>query len=249
MEIVKNKEKEFVLRKSNGFTLLELLIVIAILAVLSVSLVLVLNPAESLRKSRDVQRMSDLATLKTAIGLYMTTVSSPDLSADATAPHVCLGSGVSTATISYSKPLAADPACNIDIIEGTDVSATGTFLATDFCRYETTANYTLTNGEGWVPVNFINVAGGSPISNLPIDPTNTVAIETAPAMTDLVYRYACQEVAESGKPNYVFEINARLESAEYGSTTTGKMTQDGGDNNEYYEVGTSTRLIGGGTNF
>ncbi len=61
--------------KSSGFTLLELLIVIAILAILSVALVLVLNPAETLKKARDSQRISDLSTIKTAIGLYMTTVS------------------------------------------------------------------------------------------------------------------------------------------------------------------------------
>jgi hypothetical protein len=180
----------------------------------------------------------------------MTTVSSPDLSADTVAPiHVCLGSGVSTATISYSMPLAPDVLCAAAVAEGADVSATGTFSATDFCRYETTTNYALATGEGWVPVNFGSIAGGSPISNLPIDPTNTVTTPTAPAAADLVYRYACQETAESGKSNFVFEIDARLESAEFGSVTTGKMTQDGGDNNEYYEVGTSTRLMGTGTNY
>ena len=50
-------------KPAKGFTLLELLIVIAIIAVLSVILVLVLNPAETLKKSRDTQRMSDLSTL------------------------------------------------------------------------------------------------------------------------------------------------------------------------------------------
>src|ERR1035437_6565486 len=61
--------------KKGGFTLLELLIVIAIIAILSVALVIVLNPAETLKKARDAQRISDLSTLKTAIGLYMTSVS------------------------------------------------------------------------------------------------------------------------------------------------------------------------------
>src|SRR3989344_4392766 len=63
--------------KKSGFTLLELLIVIAIIAILSVALVIVLNPAETLRKSRDAQRLSDLSTLKTAIGLYLTSTTSP----------------------------------------------------------------------------------------------------------------------------------------------------------------------------
>ncbi len=54
-----------------GFTLIELLIVIAILAVLSVTVVLVLNPAELLRQSRDTTRLSDLATINNAIALYL----------------------------------------------------------------------------------------------------------------------------------------------------------------------------------
>ena len=95
-------------KQKNGFTLLELLIVIAILAILSAALVLILNPAESMKKSRDTQRISDLSTLKTAIGLYLTTVSSPDL--DAALSDACLGSDgttpVTTAKIFYSAEIA-----------------------------------------------------------------------------------------------------------------------------------------------
>jgi len=59
-----------------GFTLLELLIVIGILAILSTTMLLVINPAEMLRKARDSQRISDLNTLKTAIAMYLTDVPS-----------------------------------------------------------------------------------------------------------------------------------------------------------------------------
>ncbi|MBI1755394.1 prepilin-type N-terminal cleavage/methylation domain-containing protein, partial [Candidatus Azambacteria bacterium] len=54
-----------------GFTLLELLIVITILAILTLVVILFINPVEILKKSRDVQRMSDLRTMKTAIALYL----------------------------------------------------------------------------------------------------------------------------------------------------------------------------------
>lgn len=70
-----------------GFTLLELLIVIGILAILSTTMILVINPAEMLRKARDSQRLSDLNTLKKAISLYLTDVSTPN---------------IGTATYSYS---------------------------------------------------------------------------------------------------------------------------------------------------
>lgn len=60
-----------------GFTLVELLVVIAILAVLTVAVVLVLNPGELLKQSRDAQRISDFATLKKAISLYLVGALSP----------------------------------------------------------------------------------------------------------------------------------------------------------------------------
>lgn len=69
------------MKNKKGFTLLELLIVISIIAILSVALVLILNPAETLRKSRDTQRISDLNTVKTALGLYLTSTSSPSMGA------------------------------------------------------------------------------------------------------------------------------------------------------------------------
>ncbi len=62
-----------------GFTLLELLIVIGILAILSTTMIMVINPAEMLRRARDSQRISDLNTLKSAIALYLTDVSNPNI--------------------------------------------------------------------------------------------------------------------------------------------------------------------------
>jgi len=62
-----------------GFTLLELLIVIGILAILSTTMILVINPAEILKKARDSQRISDLNTLKSAIAYYITSTSSPSI--------------------------------------------------------------------------------------------------------------------------------------------------------------------------
>ena len=53
-----------------GFTLLELLIVIGILAILATVLIAVINPAELLRRARDTQRLSDLDALRSAISLF-----------------------------------------------------------------------------------------------------------------------------------------------------------------------------------
>lgn len=61
-----------------GFTLLELLIVIGILAILATAATLVLNPAELLKQARDTQRIADLNALKAAIALHLTTGTTPD---------------------------------------------------------------------------------------------------------------------------------------------------------------------------
>jgi len=57
-----------------GFTLIELLIVIAVLAVLSTAVVLVLNPAEILKQSRDSTRLADITAVNRAISLFLTDV-------------------------------------------------------------------------------------------------------------------------------------------------------------------------------
>ena len=67
------------MKTKKGFTLLELLIVIGILAILSTTVVLVINPAQLLKKARDSQRISDLSTMKTAIAYYVTETGSPDI--------------------------------------------------------------------------------------------------------------------------------------------------------------------------
>ncbi len=53
-----------------GFTLLELLIVIAILAVLATITVLILNPNQLLKNSRNAKRISDLEVINKALQNY-----------------------------------------------------------------------------------------------------------------------------------------------------------------------------------
>lgn len=221
--------------KKSGFTLLELLIVVAIMAILSVVMIIILDPAETLKKSRDSQRMSDLNTLKTALGIYLTATSSPQLD---NYGAFCLDGG-SAAKISYSVSGAA--CTTLTLTEGSD--ANGTF-SDNACNSPSAANLNKVNGTGWIPVPFTGLTGGSPISNLPIDPINTITSAT-PTTTDLVYRYACQETGSGAKPGKAFELNARLESAAYGpSGSEDKSARDGGDNDGLYEVGSSVLLLG-----
>ncbi len=54
---------------AKGFTLVELLVVIAIIAILAAVVVLIINPLELTRRSRDAARLTDLANLQQAINV------------------------------------------------------------------------------------------------------------------------------------------------------------------------------------
>lgn len=220
-------------KREAGFTLLELLIVVSIIAILSVALVLVLDPAETLKKSRDAQRMSDMSSMKTALGLYLTSTTTPYLGSN-TVNTACkatpTGAYISGDAIFYSLAVASDI---------TDTLVDGSASADVPIPTQATTP-ALTDSTGWIPVNLDSLIGGSPISNLPVDPVNTVAVLSAVASTDLVYRYACSVTP------LAFEIDAQLESDTYTTGAGNKKTSDGGNADLYYEVGTNLKILGTG---
>ena len=189
-----------------GFTLIELLVVIAIIAILAVAVVLVLNPAELLRQSRDSQRVSDLATLKSAISLYLI---------DGTV------SNIASSSLGYS-------ACYLSPVSGvgTTTAKCGTFTNaySSGNSSTTSALYRNNNSTGWLPVNLSQMSYGSPLSALPVDPSNNAT-----------YYYAYAATSTGG---YLFEINTFMESIKYASTSA----NDGGNNNAIYEVGNEPGL-------
>lgn len=201
---------------TKGFTLLELLIVIAIIAILATILVIVINPAESLRRARDVQRMSDLSTLKTSIALYLTLNPSASLGQCSPTP------GTAPTMVYYSL---ASNASNDTTVAGAASANT---------RYVAAADAGKIDGNGWIAIDFATgITGGSPISNLPVDPVNTRANAGSATASDLTYRYAC-----AASPT-TFELNATLESAEFAT----KHGTDGGNNSSIYEVGTRLDIL------
>lgn len=119
-----------------GFTLIELLIVIAILAILATITVLVLNPAELLRQARDSTRISELGTLRSALGLFLAsqTTGLPSTGMKCTFTHSgCTGStnsavngngwiDVNFTLIPGGSPLAALPTDPVN--QGTSTSYT-----------------------------------------------------------------------------------------------------------------------------
>ncbi len=228
--------------QAKGFTLLELLIVVGIVAILSVALVIVLNPAEALKKARDSTRISDLNTLKTAFGLYLASTSTPSLDSTfgSATTGICTtrGDGGAPTSIRIAYSSVVVPTSAVATAAGADANAN--FTAATVTYGVATAVSGRTDGTGWIPVNMKAMTGGSPISNFPVDPVNVGTLVAS--ASNLVYRYACQNGSTTAKPSFVFEVNAVLESQTY-TVDDPKMTTDGGDNTGMYEVGSSLNLL------
>jgi prepilin-type N-terminal cleavage/methylation domain-containing protein len=204
--------------RSKGFTLIELLVVVAIVAILAVVVVLTINPTELLRQGRDASRVSDMGTLNKAVSLYyqdamnnpstlfmgtssVIYVSIPDTTtATSTAGDQCQGLGLPTAPTNFTYHCAAS------------------------------STYTMTNGTGWIPINFNTYASsvtGAVISKLPVDPVNTTS-------TNLYYTYQTDGIGG-------FKVAAFFESQKDASL----MTSDGGNDAELYEKGSNLALASG----
>ncbi len=161
-------------------------------------------------RSRDSNRLSDLATLNEALNLYTEDVTSaslgnasttylsiPDPVATSTAGDQCQGLGLPSLPSGYSYQCAASSTCR------------------------------LTNGTGWLPVNFTAISVGSPFGSLPTDPTNQT-------ISGLYYAYL------PGSGN-TWELISKMESQKYQASSSAAGS-DGGYNTAYYEAGTNLNL-------
>lgn len=141
---------------TKSFTLIELMIVIAILAILAAAVVIILNPTELLAQSRDGTRFSDLTTLTSA--LNASTVNS-----------VPLGSNN---IIYVSIP---DPALSGNATSTCADLGLPTIVSTWTYQCVSPQNYKDTNGTGWIPVNENLTPGGPTVPTLPVDPLNSTS--------------------------------------------------------------------------
>lgn len=184
---------------SPSFTLLELLIVIGILAALAAVVAIVINPADKLQQARDVRRIAELSEINRVLGYY-----------DATVPNSSFGLA--------NKVYVSLP----DDVSSTCASWTGLPPLPTGWSYNcaTSANFRKLDGNGWIPVNFTAMPGGSPFAALPIDPVNNASY---------YYTYVT-----GGS----WELTSQLESARYASY----KANDGGPDPAMYEVGSNLKL-------
>lgn len=134
-----------------AFTLIELLIVIAIIAILGAALILVLNPVELMAQARDSQRITDTGSVNDSVRLY-----SMDNS----------GSLGSSNVVYISIPDTSSTCANI----------TGLPTLPSGWSYHCSApaDFRRVDSFGWLPLNLGLVKSGSPLAALPIDPINNV---------------------------------------------------------------------------
>jgi prepilin-type N-terminal cleavage/methylation domain-containing protein len=188
-----------------GFTLIELLVVIAIVAVLAVTVIITLNPAELLKQARDSDRLADLNTLNKALSILQSDIASPSF-----------GTGN---TVYISIPDSSTTCANLRL---------PTLPAGYTYGCATTSTLRNTDGTGWIPINFNLISSGSPLSILPIDPTNTTS-------SGQYYTYTPGTGA--------YELTAQLEAIKYNSSgTDDKVSTDGGSNKGLFEKGTDLTL-------
>ncbi len=213
-------------RHQKAFTLIELLIVIAIIAVLATVVILSLNPAELLRQARDSNRVSDAATLKSAIALYLADQASPSMGTSGTCYTSAPGTTVSVPQTSGAWVNTSTNPCINWFVSATSMNASTTRGITG-------------SGSGWLPIPFSNISAGSPIGSEPIDPTNQVGTCTgsSPSLSTcgLFYSYITSSSANT------YKLGMFMESLKYtsGSGNVETDTYDGGYNNYVYEVGTN----------
>jgi len=144
-----------------GFTLIELLIVIAIVSVLSVVVIVALNPVEILKQGRDSNRLAELNSIDRAVGILAVYVPTPYMG-DQNTIYVSLPDMTLTGAV------------------GSQTSTCPTMgfpLPPPGFSYRCTASslFKKINGQGWIPIDFTQIKSGSPLASLPADPVNTTS--------------------------------------------------------------------------
>jgi len=203
----------FYVNKTRGFTLIELLVVIAILAVLATVIVVVINPGELLKQSRDTTRLSDLATINKVLGLLLVDqasvylgeqnvyyISIPDLSLSGNATSSCGMFGFPSPPVGW--------------------------------RYECHSSDTFQkiDGTGWIPVNLQQLSTGSILSRLPRDPANSTS-------SGVYYVYSTKN------NEWEIDARLESTRYGYKSDFTGKPSLDRGNNEYLYETGSNLTII------
>lgn len=135
-----------------GFTLIELIIVIALIALLATTVILVINPVKIFQEARDSQRIADLGQMNSAMSIALAT--------SGTVP--ALGNCTNNAA----------PKCYQNVAASNCVPR---YVVTSPAMVVNTNAIQKVDGTGWVPVSLIANGATAAIAAWPIDPKNNAA--------------------------------------------------------------------------
>lgn len=198
-----------------GFTIIEILVTLAIIVILAGITSQVFKPTVYFQKTRDIKRITDLKSIEIAIRNYLLATSSPSLGPANT------GYDESSSTIFISIPYDKE-----------DAPASITWAGKNYILNQVSStNVFKNNGEGWLPINFSALIYPF-LSSLPTDPVN-------------IYnngRYFYSYIFK--RSSSTFELDAKLEFSFYNQGgSDDKTSTDNGDNSIIYELGTEKTLI------
>jgi len=139
------------MEQQKGFSLVELLIVVGIIAILSGAAVVTINPVERLREARDTQRAQEIDSIDKTLKIIQTLGNSTSMG--------------SSSVVYVSMPDTSTTCANLglpDLPSGWayECASTSTYLNAD--------------GTGWLPVN-LQDSGIAQLSRLPTDPINATS--------------------------------------------------------------------------
>jgi type II secretory pathway pseudopilin PulG len=222
--------RKLTIRSSNllvdnrSFTLVELLVVIALIAVLAVAVILSLNPSELLKQGRDSTRLSDLQNLNRSLSWFNADTGGTGFMGSSSVIYVSIPDTTSTcANLGLPTP---PPGWSYHCV--------------------TQENLQKTDGSGWIPVNFNQISFGKTLTKLPIDPINQTSTGNyytyvAGGSWKLTTRfesqkYTLQFVAQDGGPDpALYELGSNLNLAPFVGGLVGYWSFDEGSGTTAYD--------------
>lgn len=96
-------------KNNKAFTLVELLVVMAIISLLVGATVFVLKPGDYIKRSRDTRRVSDLKVIQTAIEQYYGNVNTYPPTSGSGSPPVTTGGAWTYSSVTYLTNTPVDP--------------------------------------------------------------------------------------------------------------------------------------------
>lgn len=164
-----------------GFTLVELLIVIGILAILSLAAVVVLNPAQFLAQSRDANRVNDIKLIERAM-------------------NAAIATGGLIDNTQQNRVYISLPDTNGDTLCTEYAGLSSLSAGWEYRCMAPAANLREVDGSGWIPMDLTSLSGmNPPLSLLPIDPENTEVYHYAYAQRAVLGDYSITARVESMK--------------------------------------------------